>query len=159
MRQQGPDDFNLHPVGAGPFMLEEYNTNNYFLFKKNPDFKWAPPGIYSDPGPVGLDELEVKFLTEDQTILAALQTGELSYAGVPAQNLADVEADPNIVVTKGQAQEIRYVGFNASKAPWDNVELRQAFAYATDRDEVNQAAYDGLAVPLYQPLPADDLGT
>ncbi len=54
---------------------------------------------------------------------------------------------------KRQAQEIRYVGFNTSKAPWDNVKLRQAFAYATDREEVNQLAYDGLAEPIYQPLP------
>jgi len=153
-QKEGVDNFGTAPVGAGPFELEELNTNNYILLKKNPDFKWAPPKIFSDPGPVSLDELEVNFLSEDQTVLSALQTGELSVANIPPQNLSDVESDPNITVNKGQLQEIRYVGFNTSKAPWDNVKLRQAFAYATDRDEINQVAYNGLAVPLYQPLPA-----
>ena len=152
--KEGKDNFGTNPVGAGPFMLEELNTNNYILLKKNPDFKWAPSELYANPGPVSLDELEVNFLSEDQTVLAALQTGELTVANVPTQNLPDVENDPNITVNKGQLQEIRYVGFNTSKAPWDNVKLRQAFAYATDRDEINQVAYNGLAVPLYQPLPS-----
>src|SRR5690606_33777956 len=64
-----------------------------------------------------------------------------------------VEANPDITVNKAQLDQIRYAGFNTSKAPWDNVELRQAFAYATDREEVNLLAFDGLAQPLYQPLP------
>jgi ABC-type transport system substrate-binding protein len=98
--------------------------------------------------------MQVTFLSEDQTILSALETGEVTVAGVPTQNLAEVEANADISVDKAKLQEIRYVGFNTSKAPWDNQKLRQAFAYATDRDEVNTSAYDGLADPLYQPLPS-----
>ncbi len=149
----GVENFGTQPVGAGPFKLKELNTNNYLLLERNPDFNWAPPELYDDPGPVALDELQILFLSEQQTELAALETGEVTVAGIPPQNLADVEANPDITVDKAQLQEIRYVGFNTSKAPWDNVELRRAFAYATDRDEVNALAYDDLAVPLYQPLP------
>ncbi|HVU11758.1 MAG TPA: ABC transporter substrate-binding protein [Phototrophicaceae bacterium] len=152
-QKEGKDNFGTAPVGAGPFELEKLTPNSDILMKRNPDFDWAPKSLYSDPGPVGLDELDVNFLDEDQTVLAALQTGELTAAGIPAANLTDVENDPNITVSKGALQEIRYVGFNTSKAPWDNVKLRQAFAYATDRDEVNQIAYNGLATPIYQPLP------
>ena len=150
---EGVENFGTNPVGAGPFMLEELNTNNYILLKRNPDFHWAPPELYDDPGPVALDELQILFLEEDQTILSALETGEVTVAGIPTQNLADMQANPDITVDNGLATEIRYVGFNTSKAPWDNQQLRQAFAYATDRTEVNALAYDGLAVPIYQPLP------
>jgi peptide/nickel transport system substrate-binding protein len=151
--KEGKDNFGLHPVGAGPFELEELNTNNYILLKKNPDFKWAPKNQTSNPGPVLLDELQITFLGENQTVLSAFETGELTVADIPTTNLADVEANTDVTVNKGKLAEIRYVGFNTSKAPWDNVELRQAFAYATDRDEVNQLGYDGLSEPLYQPLP------
>ncbi len=34
----GPENFGTAPVGAGPFMLKELNTNNYVLFARNPDF-------------------------------------------------------------------------------------------------------------------------
>ncbi|MCX9077887.1 MAG: ABC transporter substrate-binding protein, partial [Candidatus Methanoperedens sp.] len=40
-----------------------------------------------------------------------------------------------------------------SKAPWDNADLRRAFAYATNREEFNTLAWDDLALPIYQPLP------
>lgn len=150
---EGPEGFSTNPVGAGPFKLKELNTNNYILLERNPDFRWAPPELYDDPGPAALDELQILFLGEDQTILAALETGEVTVTGVPTQNLADVEANPDITIDKGLAAEIRYVGFNTSKAPWDNIELRRALAYATDREEVNILGYDGLAVPIYQPLP------
>ncbi|MFN8528843.1 MAG: ABC transporter substrate-binding protein [Anaerolineae bacterium] len=149
----GPENFGTAPVGAGPFMLEELNTNNYVLLQRNPDFTWAPPELYDNPGPVPLEELQILFLDEQQTILSALETGEVTVAGIPTQNLADVQANPDITVDTAQLNELRYIGFNTSKAPWDNVELRRAFAYATDREEVNLLAYDGLAQTVYQPLP------
>jgi len=151
--KEGKDNFGLNPVGAGPFKLKELNTNNYILLEKNPDFKWAPKGLTKNAGPVLLDEMQIVFLEEPQTILSALETGEITLADVPTQNLADVEANADITVNKAKLNEIRYVGFNTSKAPWDNQKLRQAFAYATDRDEVATSAYDNLADPLYQPLP------
>ncbi|MBK8021145.1 MAG: hypothetical protein IPK19_06835 [Chloroflexi bacterium] len=82
----------------------------------------------------------------------------MTIAGVPTQNLPDVEANPDVTVDVAQLNELRYVGFNTSKAPWDNVELRRAFAYATDRDEVNALAYDGLAESVSQPLPSSIWG-
>ncbi len=149
----GVDNFGTNPVGAGPFKLKELNTDNYALFEKNPDFTWAPPELYEHPGPVYLDELQILFIGEDQTILSALETGEVTFAGIPTQNLADVEANPDITVHKAQLDQIRYVGFNTSKAPWDNAELRRAFAYATNKEEFVTLAWDDLALPLYQPLP------
>ena len=151
--EMGADEFGLNPVGAGPFIFKELNTNNYVLFERNPDFTWAPEEIYDHPGPVFLGELQVLFLGEEQTILAALETGEVSVAGVPAQNLADATANPDIDVESQMMNQIRYVGFNTSKAPWDNAELRKAFSYATNRVELVTLAWEDQAVPLYQPLP------
>ena len=70
----GPDDFGTNPVGGGPFILKELVTDNYALFERNPDFTWAPPELYDHPGPVFLDELQILFIGEEQTVLAALET-------------------------------------------------------------------------------------
>ena len=152
-QELGPDEFGLNPVGSGPFILTELNTNNYMLFERNPDFTWAPEEIYDHPGPVYLDELQVLFLTEQQTILAALETAEIHTAPIPPQNLADAMANPDIEVHSQMMNQIRYVGFNTSKEPWDNKDLRRAFSYATNREELVILAWDEEAVPLYQPLP------
>ena len=149
----GPDDFGTSPVGGGPFMFKELVTDNYVLFERNPDFTWAPEELYDHPGPVFLDELQILFIGEEQTVLAALETGEVSLAGIPTQNLADAQANPDIDVDIAQLNQIRYVGFNTSKDPWTNPDLRRAFAYATDREEFVTLAWEDLAQPLYQPLP------
>ena len=149
----GPDEFGLHPVGAGPFIFKELNIDNYLLLERNPDFRWAPEEVYDNPGPVYLDEFQILFLSEEQTILAALETGEIQYAGVPPQNLGEVQENPEITVESRMMDQIRYVGFNTSKAPWDNPDLRRAFAYATNREEMVILAWEDQAIPLYQPLP------
>ena len=149
----GPDNFGTSPVGGGPFMFKELVTDNYVLFERNPDFTWAPPELYDHSGPVFLEELQILFIGEEQTVLAALETGEVSLAGIPTQNLAGAEANPDIDVHVAQLNQIRYVGFNTSKDPWTNPDLRKAFAYATDRQEFVTLAWEDLAEPLYQPLP------
>ena len=149
----GPDNFGTNPVGGGPFIFKELVTDNYVLFERNPDFNWAPPELYDHPGPVFLDELQILFIGEEQTVLAALETGEISLAGIPTQNLADAQDNSDIDVHIAQMNQIRYVGFNTSKDPWTNPDLRKAFAYATDRQEFVTLAWEDLAQPLYQPLP------
>lgn len=151
--QYGVDDFGTHAVGAGPFLLEELNTGNYVSFVRNPDFNWAPEELYQNPGPTCLDGFKILFIGEQQTEISALETGEIQYAGIPSQNLADFQDNPDMTLNKFMDTGIRYVGFNTSKAPWDNQELRQAFAYAINRDEFVALAWGGEAVPLYQPLP------
>ena len=90
----GSDNFGTNPFGGGPFIFKELVTDNYVLFERNPDFNWAPEELYDHPGPVFLDELQILFIGEEQTVLAALETGEVSLAGIPTQNLADAEANP-----------------------------------------------------------------
>lgn len=151
--EMGPDAFGIDPVGGGPFILEELVTDNYVLFSRNPDFTWAPEELYEHPGPVLLEELQILFIGEEQTILAALETGEISVAGIPTQNIESTEANPDIDVDRALLNQIRYIGFNTSKPEWSDPELRRAFAYATNREEFVTLAWDDLAVPLYQPLP------
>ena len=68
-----------------------------------------------------------------------METGEVSLAGIPTQNLAGAEANPDINVHVAQLNQIRYVGFNTSKDPWTNPDLRKAFAYATEPAGIRHA--------------------
>jgi peptide/nickel transport system substrate-binding protein len=149
----GAENFKLNPVGAGPFILEAINTNDSYQFVRNPDFTWAPSEVYANTGPINLDGFTIRFIEEEQTILAALETGELHFAGIPTQNLPDVQNNPDLNLTTLMETGIRYIGFNTSKSPWDNVELRHAMSYAINREEFAELAWNGQALPLYQPLP------
>ena len=119
---------------------------------------WLPEEIYENTGPVYLEELEVSFVSDEQTVLAGLETGEFHFAGIPSQNLQDMLENEDVYVHQQMQNGIRYVGFNTSKAPWDNAELRRAFSYAINRPDYAALVFDDLATPLYQPLAADHLG-
>lgn len=151
--KEGVENFKLRPVGSGPFVLKEINTNNYYLFERNPDFGWAPEENYANLGPINLDAFQIKFIEEEQTILSALETGDIQFSGIPTQNIADMHDNPDLTLSTQLETTIRYVGFNTSKAPWDNVELRRALSYAINKEEFAELAWNGQAVPLYQPLP------
>ncbi len=150
---EGVENFKLRPVGAGPFILQAINTNTSYEFVRNPDFAWAPAEIYQNVGPANLDAFTIKFIEDEQTILAALETGEIQYAGIPTQNLADMQGNPDLTLRQITETGIRYIGFNTSKAPWDNVELRRAMSYAINKEEFAELAWNGQAIPVYQPLP------
>jgi peptide/nickel transport system substrate-binding protein len=149
----GVENFKTSPVGAGPFILQAINTNDSYEFVRNPDFTWAPSENYQNTGPINLDAFTIRFIEDEQTILAALETGELHLAGIPTQNLADVEGNPDLTLRTLLETGIRYIGFNTSKAPWDNAELRRAMSYAINKEEFAELAWNGQAIPLYQPLP------
>ncbi|MBX3081945.1 MAG: hypothetical protein KF716_09965 [Anaerolineae bacterium] len=151
--KEGVENFKTHPVGAGPFILKAINTNTSYEFERNPDFAWAPSENYTNAGPVNLDGFTVKFIEDEQTILAALEAGEIQFSGIPTQNLADVQNNPDLTLKNVMETGIRYIGFNTSKAPWDNKDLRRAMSYAINKEEFATLAWNDQAVPLYQPLP------
>ena len=149
----GPDDFGQNPIGAGPFIFKEWVSGSHYLFERREDMNWLPEEIYENTGPVYLEELEVRFVKDEQTVLAGLETGEFHFASVPTQNLQEMVDNEDVIVQQQLATGINYVGFNTSKAPWDNAALRRAFSYAINRVDYDILVYDDLAEPLYQPLP------
>ena len=149
----GVDEFGLNPVGAGPLVLKEYVSGSHYLLGRRVDMTWLPEEIYENTGPVYLEELEVRFVDDELTVLAGLETGEFHFAGIPAQNLQDMMDNEDVYVHQQMQNMIRYVGFNINKGPWDDAELRRAFSYAINRPDYAALVFDDLATPLYQPLP------
>ena len=154
----GPDNFGTNPVGGGPFIFKELVTDNHVIFERNPDFNWAPEELYDHPGPVYLDELKILFIGEEQTVLAALETGEVSLAGIPTQNLADAQANPDIDVNVAQLNQIRYVGFNTSKDPWTKSRFAQGFRLCRESRRVRDPGMGRPGGTAVSTAAADDLG-
>jgi peptide/nickel transport system substrate-binding protein len=104
---------------------------------KNPNY-WQKGQPY-------LDELVFRFFPEYQTEIAAFKAGEvhmitwLSATDVPA-----FKYDATAVVDGKPLFGFEYVGFNAKRAPYDNVKVRQAIKYALDKTAILKAAQFGV---------------
>jgi ABC-type transport system substrate-binding protein len=140
VRAMGDDRFALNPVGTGPFRFGEFKTDSLVRVTKFDNY-WRM-GADGRPLPY-LDAVEWRIISEPASRLTALQAGDVHIASVRDQDMTIVRGDQNLVW--GQAPGFSFAGFslNIAAPPFDNKALRQAVAYAIDRDEIIKAIFEG----------------
>jgi peptide/nickel transport system substrate-binding protein len=136
---EAPETICEHPIGSGPFVLTAWNKGQSVEYTKNPDYAWGPEGTHD--GPAYLDNLEVVFVTEDATRYNALASGELdAIEFVPPQNYQAVASNPDLkTFTEFRPGHPFSLWFNTSRAPFDDVKVRQALVAAVDREAIVQS--------------------
>jgi peptide/nickel transport system substrate-binding protein len=138
------------PIGTGPFKFVEWQRGQFMRFDRNPNY-WRPGRPY-------LDRLVARFIGEAQTRTAAVERGEVTYAAYGA--VPNVEArrlstgSALVVTTKGYEMDspILELEFNCTRKPFDNQKVRQAVAYAIDRNFVIGNIWFGYGKPATGPI-------
>jgi peptide/nickel transport system substrate-binding protein len=134
-----PVAFGNNPVGAGPFKLDTWTRNSEMDLSKNAAWK-------SSPGPY-VDKLVIKPIpdtTQRQNTYNSgaaqaewsFKTDDVKKSGAGSSN---VLALPQL---SGSG-----VAFNLSKAPFDDVDVRTAFAMALDVPQITASIYPGEPSP------------
>ncbi len=153
----GQQEYANALTSAGPWTVSEIIPDVSILFERNDAYTYAVP-FAANPGPVQFDELELKFMNDDAVIYAALETGEIQWSSIPAQFLEQAKSNPDIAIIEAAGTETLYLGFNNQYYPFTEEGVRQAIAYAIDREELNLIAFEGAAIELYQPLAKGNIG-
>ncbi|MGC4960847.1 ABC transporter substrate-binding protein [Gordonia sp. DT101] len=136
------------PVGSGPFIIDRWDRNRSITFLRNPDYNSAPANA-KHQGPAYVDKVIWKFLKDPVLRYGSLTSGSSDVIyNVPAINWADAARrfQTRQYVTPGRPNAIT---LNADHAPFDDVRVRQAFAYSADREKAVETAY--LGVVPYNP--------
>lgn len=134
-------DFASEPIGTGPFKMTEWSKGNYIVYEKFDDY-WD-----KDNAP-GVKKLIWKIIPEGTSRTIALQTGEVDMVyEVETADIDRIKEDPNLVLEQITSVENYCLTFNNDVAPLDDINFRNAVAYAIDRDAIVQGALDGYAVP------------
>lgn len=125
---------NLKPIGTGPFKLAEYVKGDRVKLVRNPD--------YFKTGLPYLDEVVFRIIPNSSTAVLALEQGEVDYIdSVPGGDIARLQASKTIKLVRAPAGPggsfcIDQMFFNLSRPPLDKVEVRQAFAYGVNRQQI-----------------------
>ncbi|GLW10910.1 peptide ABC transporter [Microtetraspora sp. NBRC 13810] len=135
--KEAPQTICDHPIGSGPFVFDKWVKGQSITYHKNPDYNWGPKGA-KHTGPAYLDGLEIRFLGEDATRYNALASGEVDAIDfTPPQNVEDVKANPDLAflsaIRPGHPMSF---WLNTSRAPFDDVRVRQALLYSVDRESI-----------------------
>ena len=149
----GPEEFDRHLVGAGPFTLEEWIPNGHVTLEK-----WEGYGgwnsISEEGGTAHLESVTINFIGEEAVLGSVVQTGNAHIAmNLPAAYIDDYLDKGGFRLIKGyQAGTGLSMVMNTRKAPFNILEFRQALLYGTDQAAINDLLYDGSYLPSYGPL-------
>lgn len=131
----GPDEFNIHPIGTGPYKVAEFRPHEIIRLTSN-DAYWGglPPAS------------EVQFIEvpEEAARITGLLNGELDMiANVSPDQQATLTASDDVTVYPVMIDNARVMTFNTLQAPVDNADLRRAMIYAVDREAIVDALWNG----------------
>lgn len=152
-------DYGRNPVGVGAWKFESWQTGQSVTFSRNDDFQWAEP-FYENQGPVKPDSLVFKFIRDDATMLAALDSGGIDVAtNVNAKDAKKYRGhDKFEVLEKMRSGMGLFVEMNMKTEALQDVQVRKALNMAINKEAIIQAALQGEGVIAHSFLPPNYLG-
>lgn len=132
------------PIGTGPFVISEVEGTTRLVLERN-DGYWQEGLPY-------LDAVEIIPVTDDTSREQGLLGGEYDWIfTIPPQNFQNLEANENVVVDTAPRLAYDYFGLNLNREPFNDVRVRQAIAYAIDRQQICDFAFFGLCNATHGP--------
>ncbi len=128
------------PIGTGPFRMKTWVKGSYMELVRNEEY-------FNKPKPY-LERIVIRFISEPAAIIAGLQRGELHYIfrGVPFEAYDTLKAAPNLrVVPHPRPPYVSALWLNLGNKYLSDPNVRQAIAYAIDREDVARKATQGLS--------------
>ena len=114
-------------IGNGPFILKEWNHNDKFVYEANPNYRLGKPK---------LPKWTRLMISDNSVAFAAYRSDQLDDFTVRAENLRAIEADADLKkqLVDRVAAFTSYYGFNAARVPFNDPNVRLAFAKSFDRE-------------------------
>ncbi len=151
-------------TGNGPYMLTGITANQQWTLQKNPNYYHV--GLYAAFGiptiPI-LNKVIINRYSDSSSLKLAIQTHQINMAyrtlnPTDLSGLQSSAASLNLKVDIGTSPQIRFLVFNVKTAPFNDVRVRQAIAYAVDRASIVSNVFHGFAVTLYSMVPPGFFG-
>ncbi len=127
------DEWWRNPNGTGPFKLGKWDENELLTLEKNELYYGEVPMLDS-----------VVFHLWAGVPMRMYETGEIDVTGVSRSNIDKVidETGPfydELMIAPELS--FSFIGFNSTKPPFDDVNVRRAFTQAVDKDKIVSLVY------------------
>lgn len=129
------ETFGRHPVGAGPFVLADWQRGTRMRLEKNPSYYRADE--------IRLEAIELMVGGDETLHMMMFERGELDIAsvtstGIPDADFIRVMKDPVLRarVAHQPLNAIQYLSMNTEMPPFDRVNVRRAVNHAIDRQRI-----------------------
>lgn len=138
------DQYGQKPVGTGAYMMDTWQAGDSIALKSNPEY-------YKGVSPIGT--VVFRSIPEGTNRTIGLETREVDIAyDIEPIDKARVKDDKNLDLIEEPSLSMSYLGFNTNKAPFDNLKVRQAVAYALDVKPIIDVVFQGSGTPANSPI-------
>jgi peptide/nickel transport system substrate-binding protein len=126
--------FGSSPVGAGAYMVQEWQRGAQLTLERNPKYK----------GKTYVDQLVAKYIPDETQRLNTLTTGgaDIDITG-QVEAVTTAKQQPNLTDSTAAQSGGNNIFFNLTQPPFDDLRARQAIAYAFDGKAMNNAVNGG----------------
>jgi peptide/nickel transport system substrate-binding protein len=139
-------DFWQHPVGTGPFRFVSQQVDRDVVVERNPQSWSVQPRIE-----------RVRFAVVPDAITESLElekgSGDVAINSLPMDSLPALASRSNLRIEAVGGTQVQYLGFNLTDPLLQDVRIRQAIAYAIDRDQIVRTLLGGHAQTAQSLLP------
>jgi peptide/nickel transport system substrate-binding protein len=141
------------PVGTGPFVVQSWVHGQSVTLTRNPGYHSAPENA-KHQGPAYLSKITWKFLEDSSVRFAALQSGEAPVIfNPPPQDQAALKSDSSLSLLQFVHSGVPDgIALNTTQVPFNDLQVRQAFFYASDTKAALKSAYEGTLPSSAGPL-------
>lgn len=147
--EQGGDLWWKDPalqIGNGPFQISGWDDEQQVSFVANENY-WA--------GRAKLDGIEYVYQGDSAVALEAYRAGDLDMVNVDPSQLPVVSNDPVLSedLVSYPVASTYTLNMNLTQEPWTDKKVREAFAYAFDRETYCTVIRSGDCTPTYSWVP------
>jgi len=138
------------PIGTGPYWFKEFIPQERLVLARNDNYFRGKPGF---------EQLEFRMLPDQSSRTIAFKAGELEIMDVDREQRAvDQVKGPGVVIESFGPASVHKLHMDRTRKPLNDLRVRQAIAYAIDRDDIVRFIGGDIAKVIYSVIPADFVG-
>jgi peptide/nickel transport system substrate-binding protein len=148
------NNFALHPIGSGPFVLSSWERGSKMVLKRNPYYFGKDSAGRRLPY---LDEVDLTIVPDDATRILQLQAGQIDATEfIPYERVKELQNDPNLTMDLFPSTQVTYLQLNVAPKlsdgtpnPLSNTKVRQALNYAISKEAIIKVVTHDLGTPMH----------
>ncbi|MFT4306451.1 MAG: ABC transporter substrate-binding protein, partial [Microbacterium sp.] len=129
-------------IGTGPFVIGENVDNDHVTIVRRDGYAWASPEA-ENQGETYLDSVTFVEIPESGVLTESLLSGEVDASlSVNSSDIDTILGEGGQIVSAVSAGVPNTLYPNLSRAPFDDLAVRQAFQIGIDREEIQETIYN-----------------
>ena len=146
----GSSELNYEPVGSGPYKYASYDSGQQYVVERFDGYFAGTPD---------LDTVTFKIIKDTNTAIAALQSKDVDALSISGTDYDTVSGISGVTINHYNSGNVDALGYNQLTESLQDQRVRQAIAYALNKEELITFAYSSTdyAQPAYSILTPDTL--